>query len=185
MGSLVNLRVRRSSSSRERQDARTPRRHRRRLWVGVTSATAAIVAAVVVVVVSPTDPLTQTGKRGRASTAPGDAVPVSGTSVGQIGVVADWVNQENAKPGTDRWRLAPHQRQGQVEGYADHVSAQQGDTVALYLSTTDPALHVEAYRMGFYGGLGGRLVWQSAEMAGVHQAPPQLTRQTNMVEARW
>jgi hypothetical protein len=39
--------------------------------------------------------------------------------------------------------------------------------------------------MGWYGGLGGRLVWRSAPIPGRRQPPPVLTSGTNMVETHW
>ncbi len=39
--------------------------------------------------------------------------------------------------------------------------------------------------MGYYGGIGGRLVWQSDEMAGIRQPPPSLALFTNTIECHW
>ena len=82
-----------------------------------------------------------------------------------------WLAAENALTGTDAWRIdldiAPDKRasmSGLIEGYADTTSARSGQTVNLHVSTASPTWHVEAYRMGFYGGLLGRLVWQSDEL---------------------
>jgi hypothetical protein len=101
------------------------------------------------------------------------------------GTRAKWVQVENAKPGTSDWRINNGGPDGVIEGYADRASAQQGDTVRLFVSTKDPGFHVEAYRIGYYGGLGGRLVWKSSEVPGRLQAPAQRDRVTNMVEAPW
>jgi len=57
--------------------------------------------------------------------------------------------------------------------------------VTMYVSTTQPTFHVEAYRMGCYQGLGGRLVWQSAEVPGQVQPAPIFTPGINMVECAW
>ncbi|HWC37615.1 MAG TPA: N,N-dimethylformamidase beta subunit family domain-containing protein [Acidimicrobiales bacterium] len=103
------------------------------------------------------------------------------------GVTAAWVKAENAKPGSSGWNLenTSNQAPGAIEGYADRVSAVQGETVTLYVSTVAPSFHVEGYRMGWYGGAGGRLVWRSAELPGAKQAPPTVTPGINMVEAHW
>ena len=105
--------------------------------------------------------------------------------VGPGGPTAAWVKAENAKPGTSAWRLSNTAHRGEIEGYADHVSAAAGDTVSLFVSTVAPSFHVEAYRMGYYQGLGGRLVWTSADVTGIRQARPSVTYGTNMVEAHW
>ena len=92
---------------------------------------------------------------------------------------------ENARTGTQAWRLAPATRAGTIEGFADRVSAVAGDRVGLFVSTTEPAFRVEAYRMGFYQGLGARRVWASGPIPGVEQGRPHRQPGTNMVEAPW
>lgn len=99
---------------------------------------------------------------------------------------AGWVIAENSQPGTGDWvvagsKIVPHG----IEGYANQVSAVSGDTVELYVNCKDPTFHVEAYRMGWYGGYGGRLIWQSAEATGVQQPEPVFTDGINMVECQW
>src|SRR5664280_610170 len=66
---------------------------------------------------------------------------------------------ENAKPGTAWWVTTP-QRAGDIEGYADEVSAVLGETVRLFVSTKATSFRVQAYRMGYYQGIGARLVWE-------------------------
>ena len=91
---------------------------------------------------------------------------------------------ENLKQGTAWWVTTP-QNAGDIEGFSDMVSAQAGDTVTLRVSTKAPTFHVEAYRMGYYQGIGARLVWQSPEVPGVRQAPPVLIAPANTVECQW
>src|SRR5207248_11590219 len=80
-----------------------------------------------------------------------DPKTASGGSAAE-GIRAPWVIQENAKPGTADWRLAPNHSKSAIEGYADKVSAQQGDRVTLFVSTDAPSFRIEAYRIGYYGG---------------------------------
>jgi hypothetical protein len=90
---------------------------------------------------------------------------------------------ENARPGTANWRiLGPSVG---IAGYADHVSVQRGDDLGLYVSSFAPTFHVEAYRMGWYQGLGARLVWKSADTPGVLQAKPFVQKATNTVRVAW
>ena len=98
--------------------------------------------------------------------------------------VSPGIVAENAKTG-DAWWVTTPQNAGDIEGYASQVSAVSGDTVALFVSTKAAQFHVEAYRMGYYQGIGGRLVWTSAEMPGIRQGPPALVAPTNTVECRW
>jgi hypothetical protein len=91
---------------------------------------------------------------------------------------------ENAKVGHAWWVNTP-QNAGDIEGYGSQVSAVAGDTVTLFVSTKAPQFHVEAYRMGYYQGIGARLVWQSAQVAGIRQASPKLIAGTNTIECSW
>ncbi|MHB8681726.1 MAG: N,N-dimethylformamidase beta subunit family domain-containing protein [Acidimicrobiales bacterium] len=99
--------------------------------------------------------------------------------------VAAWVQAENAKPGTLGWIVTGHQVPRAIEGFASTVSAAAGDEVALYVSTRARSFHVEAYRMGYYQGLGGRLVWQSGAQAGAVQPAPTVTPGVNTVSCKW
>ena len=83
--------------------------------------------------------------------------------------VADWVVEENARPGTLDWVVT---YPGMLYGYCDHVSATQGEKVTLYIDAGPFAYHVELYRAGYYGGTGGRLVWTSSDTGGADAAAP-------------
>lgn len=83
------------------------------------------------------------------------------------GLPRGWVRAENERPGTTRWQDAKRTRAGSVNGYLDRDSARCGDVVRAYLSAPMPVAgaSLSAYRMGYYGGAGGRLVWQVADIA--------------------
>ena len=125
-------------------------------------------------------PTTVAAKATRAA-VPITTVPAPpATFSGPDGVEARWVIQENKKPGTTSWRLsgaggAP------INGFANLTAASRGDHVSLYVTTRAPKYHISAYRMGYYGGKGGRLVWGSGELKGVVQSACTLTTSTNMV----
>lgn len=92
------------------------------------------------------------------------------------------IERENAKPGTRHWQLtrvrvneADH-RTSLIEGYCSHQSVAAGDTMTLFVST-DPVRRftLEVYRMGYYGGEGGRLVVSAGPLAGKSQPVPAST----------
>ena len=95
------------------------------------------------------------------------------------------MKDENAKPGSRDWLLTNPSKNGAIEGYANVVSAQRGDSVSLYVSTTASSYTVQLFRMGFYSGAQGRLVWTSSPQTGEVQAAPTVAPATNMVEASW
>ena len=103
-----------------------------------------------------------------------------------------WLATENALPGTDAWRITkrvpgakPVTAEGAIEGYADTTSAQPGDLVTLFVATSAPTWHVEAYRMGWYGGMQGRLVWTSEETPSLWQIDISTDSATKMSRALW
>jgi hypothetical protein len=108
-----------------------------------------------------------------------------GGTLGPAGMTSAFTRSENARPGTTDWRLTAPANKHEIEGYADYTSVVPGQPVTLYVSTVAPAFRVEAYRMGYYHGNGGRLVWQSSEEPGIHQATPSITYGVNTVEAHW
>ncbi len=180
------------------------KRMSRRRFVGLSAAGGAVTAAAALAVARSRSSDganhvdTESRPRGRAASdrggaelAPGDAiVPVTGvgsTTRSANGVLlptSDAIIAENAKPGHLWWVTAP-QAPGDIEGYADQVSTTVGGTVTLFVSTKAASFHVEAYRMGYYGGIGGRLVWQSDEVPGTRQPPPSLALFVNTIECHW
>ena len=92
---------------------------------------------------------------------------------------------ENAKPGAPLVGHHAPGTPGTSRATPARSSAVAGDTVTLFVNTRAASFHVEAYRMGYYQGIGGRLVWQSDELAGVRQPPPSLAVSTNTIECQW
>lgn len=104
---------------------------------------------------------------------------------------------ENARPGTTDWQLPDAQLAGERElgGYTDRVSALPGEPVGLYVTSTLGPVTVAAYRVGDYGGTGGRLVWTSEPLPATRQADPVVeadrlatthwTKTTDLATADW
>jgi hypothetical protein len=125
----------------------------------------------------PPERLPEAAARAQLSRPGGDAAP----HVGEAG----WVAAENSRPGTAAWRITVRGQSGAIEGYAERVSASAGGVVTMYVSTATRWFRVEAYRMGWYGGTRGRLLWRSGRVRGRRQAEPSRSHGTNMVRARW
>lgn len=71
-------------------------------------------------------------------------------------LAANPVQLENAKPGTAAWQLTSPAQYREIEGYASLTSVNRGGTISLFVNTIAPTYTIEIYRMGWYGGLGGR-----------------------------
>ncbi len=92
------------------------------------------------------------------------AVVVPAPSLAQAG--PNPIQIENAKPGTTNWELpgmGPHTLptpSTEIEGYASQISVAPGDTLQLHVSTAsnNEQYRIEIYRLGWYGGDGGRLI---------------------------
>jgi hypothetical protein len=69
------------------------------------------------------------------------------------------IERENAKPGTERWDLKPP-LDPPIEGYASEGSVAPGQSFHLHIATLHPddRYRVYVYRLGWYGGDGGRLM---------------------------
>ena len=100
---------------------------------------------------------------------------------GPDGVRSAAIIQENLKAGTTNWRITPGTNPSAIQGYATSTSAQLGQSVNIYVTTTSPSFHVEAYRMGWYQGKGARLIWTSPTEKGVDQPACPLDTSINMV----
>lgn len=103
---------------------------------------------------------------------------------------------ENQHPGTTDWLLAGHQeirspdkqpwqRLRAIEGYCSHASIRAGETLTFFVST-DPAsaYRLEIYRLGYYGGQGGRLMLSLGPLAGRPQPTPEDGPQA-LIECQW
>jgi len=139
---------------------------------------AAILVCAVLLLVASTMAVAGPGNR---TSAAADDDPIDATL---LGATPSWVVVENRKPGTSAWRIrssAP----SKIEGFADHVSAKLGDRVRLFVSSKARHFHVEAFRFGYYGGRGARLIWRSAWVGGHRQTKTRFVAGTRMVEAAW
>ena len=124
--------------------------------------------------------------------APTTTTPTSTPAVRQTtlpsGVVvptASWLIAENSRPGTLDWIVNFVQPDHALEGYASQVSAVSGDDITLFVNTTARAVQVQAYRMGYYQGLGGRLIYQSAMVAAGAQPAPTVSPGIGTVSCPW
>lgn len=68
------------------------------------------------------------------------------------------VQLENAKAGTSGWKISKPSQQGEIQAYAGEDSIDIGQSVHLYVSTMAPSYRVDIYRLGYYQGIGARLV---------------------------
>ena len=94
----------------------------------------------------------------------------------------DLIRAENAKPGTTDWMLTNTRvdpktkyRCPWIEGYCSRTSLKAGEQLSIMVSTNPASPFViDMYRMGYYGGDGGRLMKQLGPFAGTVQPDPEI-----------
>jgi hypothetical protein len=100
------------------------------------------------------------------------------------------VISENSRPGAHDWVINHLGAADEIVGYAGKASVAQGERFPLYVSTTADEFRVNAYRIGWYQGLGAREVWWSGKLRGARQHPFTVsvstsTVSTNTVSTDW
>jgi hypothetical protein len=102
------------------------------------------------------------------------------------------VAQENRAQGTAAWRLpGPSsliggRARGDVYGYVSSQAVSPGQSETVYVDAPGAgAVTVRVYRMGWYGGLGGRLVLASRQLSVVRQPRCRHESLTGLTECRW
>ena len=135
----------------------------------------------------PTDtPLTAT-----ATPTPSILIPVKSENLALI---------ENQKPGSSDWQASPARGQGVIAGFTDQPSVNVGESIRFAISTSKEGIPylMEVYRLGWYGGKGGRRVLVVNALQGVAQGywdpvkgeivdcpSCQVDPQTGLVDTRW
>src|SRR4051812_45920226 len=102
------------------------------------------------------------------------------------------IRDENEREGTMDWRLskagldpATKYRCPRIEGYCSHTSIRAGETLDVYVSANPSSSFVlDLYRMGYYGGAGGRHLGRWGPIAGKLQPDPDVGPE-RLRECRW
>lgn len=94
------------------------------------------------------------------------------------------IQRENRQPGTTAWQLTNPSDNRQIEGYASLTSVPNGGRISLFVNTNDATYSVTVYRMGWYGGKGGRKVLGPQVLPGVRQVTPAPDA-TGLLECHW
>ncbi|MCA8987594.1 MAG: hypothetical protein KDA78_08140 [Planctomycetaceae bacterium] len=103
------------------------------------------------------------------------------------------IHEENEKPGTTDWQLTRvmvnkgSYRTSLIEGYCDRQSVAAGETLSICVST-DPARQyaLDIYRLGYYGGTGGRHMLHVGPLLGETQPIPEMTAEPERLrECQW
>jgi Domain of unknown function (DUF4347)/Domain of unknown function (DUF4082) len=94
---------------------------------------------------------------------------------------------ENQKTGTTNWQInGTEATNNEIAGYGDATSINKGQALNLKISLAQAGQYsIDVYRLGYYGGTGGRLMSSATGLNGVTQAAPTIDPTTRLVECKW
>lgn len=94
---------------------------------------------------------------------------------------------ENQKPGTTNWKIT-NQATTEIAGYAAATSVNKGGKLEIKVSVeqTGEKFTIDVYRLGYYGGKGGRLIFSKGEIDGVRQLSGKvIDADTRLFQCNW
>jgi hypothetical protein len=111
------------------------------------------------------------------------------------------IEEENSKPGTHEWQLqytgfdtpvsmasypmVRYLRSLSIEGYVTKTSIYPGESLDFKVSTNPPGkFYIDIYRMGYYGGKGGRHMARLGSFTGKSQEVPKMSVE-RLRECKW
>jgi N,N-dimethylformamidase beta subunit-like, C-terminal len=99
---------------------------------------------------------------------------------------------ENQLPGSPNWQMwlngyRPATDAGkQIKGYASATSVNKGGSISFHVTVSPAqAFSIDVYRMGWYQGLGGRLMQHIGPINGVQQPDCPVDGTTGLIECPW
>jgi hypothetical protein len=132
--------------------------------------------------------------RVRATDAAGNLSGYSNTAMATTSATqTNPVVIENQQTGSSAWQLGdlygrPYATDavGQIKGYASATSVNKGESITFQVSVnTAQTYTIDVYRMGWYQGLGGRLMQHIGPLNGIQQPACPMNALTGMIECNW
>lgn len=97
--------------------------------------------------------------------------------------------EENLREGSTDWQLtyvkSKNYRSKVIEGYCSHTSVEAGETLDIFVNTEQPSqVTIDVYRMGYYGGKGGRHMASLGPFSVEPQGTPEVGEH-RLIECDW
>ncbi len=92
---------------------------------------------------------------------------------------------ENKKTGTTDWQLTNPATDHEIEGYASLTSVNRGSDIELFVKSKESSYTIDIFRMGWYGGAGGRQIVPAITRTSVQQPPAMMNEDTRLIECDW
>jgi hypothetical protein len=132
-------------------------------------------------------PVTAPPKDPPPDNPPPDNPPPDNPPPPQVNAIQLENRKTSAQGATNEWEIPDslYASNREIEGYASATSVNRGGSIRLYVNTVDPSYTISIYRMGWYGGQGGRLVAPPVRRTGIRQPAPRFDASTRLVECDW
>lgn len=85
---------------------------------------------------------------------------------------ANAIVAENCNTGTTDWTIGDGLGDLTIQGFATDISVNVGQTISFKINTPASSYHIDIYRMGYYGGTGGRYITTIHPSAQLPQVQP-------------
>ena len=103
------------------------------------------------------------------------------------------IQQENQLPGTPDWQIVKqppadttnHTHDQGIEGYTSQTSVMVGSTISFAVNTVTSSFNADIYRLGWYQGIGARLMQSIPNIPGKSYRVPAPQAGTGLVVAKW
>jgi len=95
------------------------------------------------------------------------------------------IQLENRLPGTTAWQIQTPALNGQISGYGSAQSVAPGQRISFFVSTKASRFTASIFRMGWYGGDGGRLMVSTPSLPGVLQPVPAPDPRNGLLVCNW
>ena len=92
---------------------------------------------------------------------------------------------ENRRPGTAAWQVVTAARGHEIEGYASATSVHPGGSLTLHIRSETPVYTIDVFRLGWYSGLGGRLMAGPIARRDGARHPVPAAGQTGLLVCTW
>ncbi|MBH8555782.1 DUF4082 domain-containing protein [Nostocaceae cyanobacterium CENA357] len=95
---------------------------------------------------------------------------------------------ENLKPGTENWLETNYASGLEIAAFMSAESINKGESIDIKANVLTPGdIRVEVYRLGYYGGVGGRLVQTADNISAIKQSISNelVDSQTQLVRYNW
>jgi hypothetical protein len=125
--------------------------------------------------------LTQVRCSGGGDDGTSGSPPPSGVT-GDVKAIA----RENALPGTSEWSISNPSTNNEIVAFSNLESYPAGSNVSIAVSASPAGqFNWKVFRMGGYGGMGGRLYAEGGPVMALQQPPPSFDSTTGLVVCHW